>query len=117
MLLVAALCCIITVRFAIRRPNVLTHNARVAVRVPDSAVPRTATIDLSIMAEFLASHGYVVAAARTARLTGVRCHGVDCGVDSPHLPAALAPKPAGQITRIVYVIRDITGLECDTLSV
>jgi hypothetical protein len=44
-------------------------------------------------------------------------HGVDCGVDSPRFPAALALKPAGQITRIVYVIRDFAGLECDTLSV
>ena len=43
-------------------------------------------------------------------------HGVDCGVDSPSFPATLAPKAAGQITRIVYVIRDFAGLECDVLS-
>jgi len=39
------------------------------------------------------------------------------GVDSPRFPAALALKPAGQSTRIVYVIRDFAGLECDALSV
>jgi hypothetical protein len=44
-------------------------------------------------------------------------HGVDCGVDSPRFSAALALKPAGQIARIVYVIRDFAGLEVDTLSV
>jgi hypothetical protein len=44
-------------------------------------------------------------------------HGVDRGVDSSGFSDALVPKPAGQIARIVYVFRDIAGLECDTLSV
>ena len=40
---------------------------------------------------------------------GVR--GVDCGVASPRCPAVLTLKPAGQIARIVYEIRQLAGLE------
>ena len=43
-------------------------------------------------------------------------HGVDCRVDSNHFPTVFAFKPAGQIARIVYVIRDFAGLEVDTLA-
>ena len=43
-------------------------------------------------------------------------HRVDCAVDSPRFPAALALKPAGQIARIVYVIRDFAGLESVALT-
>jgi hypothetical protein len=41
-------------------------------------------------------------------------HGVDRGVDSPRFPAVLSLKPAGQIARIVYEIRQLAGLEGTT---
>jgi hypothetical protein len=47
---------------------------------------------------------------------GLVPHGVDCAVDSPRFLAAFAFKPAGQIARIVYVIRDFAGLEGVTSS-
>ena len=42
---------------------------------------------------------------RRGHFRAVLGYGVDCGVDSSRFPAALALKPAGQIARIVYVIR------------
>jgi len=42
---------------------------------------------------------------------------VDCGVDPPRFPAVFPPKPAGQIARIVYEIRQLAGLEGNSLAV
>ena len=45
------------------------------------------------------------------RVKWCEADGVDRGVDSPRLPIVFPLKPAGQIARIVYEIRQLAGLE------
>lgn len=70
-----------------------------------------------LVRRFCGERSGVVWLLRITQLPTIRvAHGVDCGVDAPRFPAALALKPAGQIARIVHVIRDFAGLEGDTFA-